>query len=239
MMAFNDILKEVFSQRGFDLTELQVKQFSSYKDLLIEWNEKINLTGITEPRDVAIKHFLDSVLLLDRFELISNSSVIDVGTGAGFPGFPLKIMKPDLNVTMLDSLNKRINYLKEVGNAINTDGISYVHGRAEDIGQDHQHREKYDYAVARAVANLSVLCELCMPFVKVGGYFIAYKGRDVDSEIQGSKKALRELGGEIYSVEEISLPLEEGERHFIIIKKTRPTPSKYPRKAGTPAKKPL
>lgn len=239
MIDIKMMIQQIFSESDCTLNEKQVEQFQLYNDLLLEWNEKINLTGITEPREVIIKHFLDSILINHHIKIDSGQKLIDVGTGAGFPGFPLKIMEPGLKLTLLDSLNKRINYLKEVGNAIGANDVMYVHGRAEDIGNQIVHREQYDFAVARAVANLSILLELCIPFVKVGGYFIAYKGRDIEYEVISSKSALKELGAVIDKILKVNLPMNEGERHFIIIKKVRATPKKYPRKAGTPSKDPL
>ena len=230
------ILKELSSKININLNEDEISKFLLYKNLLQEWNEKINLTAIVEDKEIIIKHFIDSLTVMKY--IVENTSIIDVGTGAGFPGIPIKIVSNSTNVTLLDSLNKRINFLNEVINSCNLNGIKAIHGRAEDFGKDKNYREKYDVAIARAVANLAVLAEFCLPFVKVGGRFISMKGSNIE-EIEESKKAIEVLGGEIESVEKILLPETDMERHIIVIKKIKNTPKEYPRKAGTPTNKPI
>ena len=211
------------------------KHFETYKDLLLEWNEKINLTAITDEDEIRLKHFADSLTVAEFIE--DNSKVIDVGTGAGFPGIPLKIYNNTLDITLADSLNKRINFLNEVIDKLELNNIKAVHGRAEYLGQDKQFREQYDIAISRAVANMSTLVEYLLPFVKVGGKAICMKGPNIEDELNTSKKAIKELGGEIEKIE--SFKLEDLERNIIIIKKVKTTPSIYPRKASIPLKKPI
>ncbi|MCX8128993.1 MAG: 16S rRNA (guanine(527)-N(7))-methyltransferase RsmG [Clostridia bacterium] len=219
------------------LTELQIENFMKYKDLLKEWNEKINLTAIEDDKDVMIKHFVDSLSILPYLEN-TNKKVMDVGTGAGFPGIPLKIVLSNLDITLFDSLEKRIKYLNIVIEELKLQGIRALHGRAEEYGMKQEYREKYDIVVARAVANLPVLLEYCLPFVKTGGIFIAMKGSNIE-EVDASAKALDILGGKLDSVKELTLPFSDMKRNIIIIKKLRQTPTKYPRKAGKPSKEPL
>lgn len=213
-----------------------VDKFFVYKELLKEWNEKINLTAIIEDNDIILKHFIDSLTIEEYIP--ENASVIDVGTGAGFPGIPLKIVRNDINLTLLDSLNKRLIFLDTVSQKLNLENTKIVHGRAEDTGKDVEHREKYDVATARAVANLSVLAEYCLPFVKVGGLFICMKGNNVE-EVEEAKKALEKLGGKIEKIEKMYLPNSDIERNIIIIKKIKNTPKEFPRKAGVPSKNPI
>lgn len=215
----------------------RVDKFFGYKDLLKEWNEKINLTAIEDDRDIIIKHFIDSASILPFIDNKS-SKVIDVGTGAGFPGIPLKIMLDDLKVTLLDSLDKRVKFLNEVIKDLKLGEITALHGRAEDFGVKEGHRENYDIVVARAVAALPVLLEYCLPFVKAGGKFIAMKGSNIE-ELDNSKKALDILGGKLEDVKEFDLPFSDMKRNIIIVRKFRQTPAKYPRKAGKPTKEPL
>ncbi len=228
---------------GKQLTDQQINQFIIYMELLKEWNQKINLTAIEDDKEIIIKHFIDSMSILPYVK-DEKQKVIDVGTGAGFPGIPLKIANPKLEVTLLDSLDKRIKFLNEVINAANISGqqdiseIKAVHGRAEDFGVNTLYREKYDIAVARAVANLPVLLEYCLPFVKINGYFIAMKGSNTE-EFENSSKALDILGGKIEKIEKLELPTTNMERNVVIIRKFRQTPTKYPRKAGKPSKEPL
>lgn len=231
-----DEFKKLFNDASLDVTEAEYKQFSSYADLLVEWNEKINLTAITDAEGIAIKHFLDSVLPLGMVEVKENASLIDVGTGAGFPGIPMKIMRPDIKLTLMDSLQKRVNFLSEVCDNL---GISAdcTHERAEDSGMGEK-REKFDYATARAVARLSVLCEYCLPFVKVGGAFIALKGADCEEEIRTAYTAIKTLGGKTEKVIEYTLPTGD-KRTLVIIRKIAPTPKSYPRPKGKMNKKPL
>lgn len=237
-------LTEICEKINIDITDKQVSQFSTYYEMLIEKNKVMNLTAITEKEDVIVKHFIDSVAIipyLKEKQILSGKdiSIIDIGTGAGFPGIPLKIMLPDVNVTLLDSLNKRVGFLNEVINELDLKKISAIHGRAEDIAVDNTHREKYDLCVSRAVANLSTLSEYCLPFVKVGGYFISYKAGDSEEEINKSKNAIKLLGGKINKVEDFILPESDACRVFVMIKKLESTNKKYPRKAGVPSKKPL
>jgi len=228
--------KELFDKIEINLTQNMFDNFNTYQKELIEWNNNINLTTITEDNEVWLKHFVDSCTISKYIK--ENDSVIDVGTGAGFPGIPVRIIK-DIKITLLDSLNKRINFLNEVCDKCNLKDVNTVHGRAEDFGKDKKHREQYDIATARAVANLSTLLEYCLPFVKVNGSFICMKSSDCDEEINDAKYALEELGGKIEIIEDITLPDSDIKRKIIVIKKTKPTPSKYPRKAGIPAKQPI
>ena len=234
-----DILKEGSKAMGVELSEKQVQQLIQYKELLLEWNEKINLTAITEERDVMIKHFLDSLSCVKASPLKDGVKIIDVGTGAGFPGIPLKVYYPDIQLTLLDSLNKRINFLKEVCQTLELNNVEFLHGRAEDYGNNKNYREKYDFAVARAVAGLNSLAEYCMPFVKVGGFFIAQKGPNIEEEIKQGQRAIKTLGGEIVEKIDIPLPFSDITHNIVIIKKLKQTPTIYPRKAGTPTKSPL
>ena len=218
-------------------TEFQLKQFRMYFEMLVEKNKVMNLTGITEWDEVLEKHFLDSISLIRAIDLNQNLTVMDMGTGAGFPGIPLKIAFPNLQVTLADSLNKRVLFLQEVIDALKLEGIEAIHGRAEDLARDKKYRESYDLSVSRAVANLSTLSEYCLPFVKIGGQFISYKSGEIEEEVAASKSAVFLLGGKIN--ETVKFELGESGRSFIIIDKVKGTPKAYPRKAGTPSKKPL
>ena len=229
-------LKE--SAKGFnvDLNDKMIEQFMTYKILLKEWNEKINLTAIVEDKEIVIKHFIDS-LTIEKY-IPKGAKVIDVGTGAGFPGIPLKIVREDIEVVLLDSLNKRINFLNEIINKCELKNIKTVHGRAEDLAHIPEYREKFDISTARAVANISTLSEFCTPFLKVGGTFICMKA-DAEKEMKEAKRALEILGMKQVDIEYIKLSEIDADRTIILYKKEKNTPSKYPRKAGTPAKEPL
>lgn len=219
------------------INDEQIKKFMNYMNLLLEWNEKINLTAITQPDEVKLKHFVDSLTVLKYIN--DDDKVIDIGTGAGFPGIPLKIMNENTKITLLDSLNKRINFLNIVIETLNLRNIQAIHGRAEEIARNKLYREKYDVAVSRAVANLSTLTEYMLPFVKVGGKCICMKGANVNEELERAQNAIKELGGEIERVDNFYLSDNDNERNIIVIKKVKETNPKYPRKAGMPSKEPL
>lgn len=233
-----NLLTEGADALGVPLSEKNEEKFSAYTRLLLEWNKKINLTSVTDEKEIIIKHYLDSLSLGSAVDL-KGKTLIDVGTGAGFPGIPLKILREDLAVTLLDSLEKRVRFLNEVIGCLSLDGIEAIHGRAEDYGVKQEYREKYDYATARAVAELSVLCEYCLPFVKPGGLFIAMKGPSAETELQEAGKAISILGGRLEDVEKLVLPFSDYERTIILIRKCRHTPAGYPRKSGKPTKSPL
>lgn len=236
-MNFKEELVSVFDKYDISLTNKQIEQFETYYNLILEWNEKINLTSITEQRDVIIKHFLDSVLICDNFK--DNSTLIDVGAGAGFPSIPLKIVRPDLQVTMVDGLNKRILFLNEVINKLNLSGITAIHERCEILAHKSEFRECFDYCVARAVAELNVLTEYCLPFVKLFGYFIAYKSKNVNEEIVNSKKAVELLGGKITDIKSFNIDEINAERNFVFTQKKFKTPVKYPRGQNKPRINPI
>ena len=218
-----------------NLSNEQIEEFKTYYKLLIEWNKKINLTAITEEEEVITKHFADSLSILKYIP--DNSKVIDVGTGAGFPGVPIKIANESLQITLLDSLNKRLLFLDEVIKELGLKDIKTIHGRAEEIAHNKDHREQYDIAVCRAVAKLNVLAEYMLPYLKVGGTFICMKGPNINEEIESSMKAIKLLGGRIEKIE--SFELDENQRNIIIIKKEKNSPKNFPRKAGTPSKSPI
>lgn len=238
-MIFRDALVQAASEYSLLLTEEQITSFTQYFEMLIEWNEKMNLTAITDPTEVAVKHMIDSLSCYDEAIFKKGAKIIDVGTGAGFPGLPLKIFRPDLKLTLFDSLNKRILFLKEVAHKLGINDIEFVHSRAEDGGRNKQHREQYDIVVSRAVARLSVLSELCLPFVTVGGFFIALKGSQYSQEIKESTSALRLLGGEIAKIENIKLPGLDDVRAVVYVKKIKKTLPIYPRRPGVVEKNPL
>ena len=220
-----------------ELPQTAPDKLDRYAQLLVEWNEKMNLTAITEPKDIVLKHFVDSLLLLKAVELPQGASLIDVGTGAGFPSMPVKIAREDLAVTMLDSLNKRLNFLREVNSSLELD-CQFIHSRAEDGGRNKQLREQFDFATARAVANLRDLSEYCLPYVKKGGAFISLKGPDIEEEVESSKKAIAAMGGKVEKVLHFTLPDESG-RSIIIIRKISQTPPRFPRTAAKMAKNPI
>ena len=233
--------KHGLEELNITLTDEQVEQFLQYYEMLVEKNKVMNLTGITEYEEVIQKHFLDSLSLIRVIPDIASQklTVIDLGTGAGFPGIPLKIAFPELEITLMDSLNKRILFLQEVIDALGLKKVSAVHGRAEEMASNATHRQQYDLCVSRAVSNLAVLTEYCLPFVKKGGLFVSYKSADSDAEIQEGKKAISILGGKLTSVDKFQLPDSDLRRALVCIKKVKDTPKKYPRKAGTPEKLPL
>ena len=232
---FDEKLKEL----RIELNENMKNQFDRYYELLVEWNKVMNLTGITEYEEVNEKHFIDSLSIVKVIDINKIDNIIDIGTGAGFPGIPLKIAFPHLKVTLLDSLNKRIKFLNAVIDELNLNHIETIHGRAEDYAKKTEYRENYDLCVSRAVANLSTLSEYCVPYVKVGGLFISYKSGDIEEEIVKSKPAIKILGAEIENVIKFKLPGTDIHRSFVKIKKLSTTKKKYPRKAGLPAKEPL
>ncbi len=234
-----EYIKDEFEKIQISLTAQQTEQFYKYYELLTEKNKVMNLTAITEFQDVVRKHFIDSLMVKEVLVLKENASLIDVGTGAGFPGIPLKIVYPHLELVLLDSLNKRVQFLNDVINQLKLQKISAVHGRAEDIAKRLDYREQFDYCVSRAVANLASLSEYCLPFVKVGGSFIAYKSEKVEEEIKSAARAIELLGGQISVKKEFMIPGTELYRCILNIWKESGTPGKYPRKAGKPLKEPL
>lgn len=224
---------------GISLSEKQLDQFLTYYHMLIEKNKVMNLTAITEFEEVLQKHFLDSLSVVKAYGLSGRESMIDIGTGAGFPGIPLKIAFPEMKIILLDSLNKRLVFLNEVIEELGLENIETIHGRAEDFGKDQKYREQFDLCLSRAVANLSTLSELCLPFVKRGGYFISYKSGQVDEEVQDAKRAIQLLGGKNTRLEKFALPNSDISRSFVVISKGISTPDNFPRKPGIPAKKPI
>lgn len=226
-MEFNEKFLTELNNRNMNLTEDKIEKFHIYMKLLLEWNEKINLTAITEEDEIITKHFIDSLTISKYIK--DTDRIIDIGTGAGFPGVPLKIERDNNEIVLMDSLNKRIKYLEDVIEKLELKNITAVHGRAEEFGIKGEYREKFDIATARAVANLPVLLEYCLPFVKVGGYFLCMKGPDVEEEVNAAKKALEVLGGKI---EKIEIPFDDIRHSIIVIKKVASTPKKYPRNAG-------
>lgn len=235
----SEIFESKMNALGIVLTDVQKQQFDKFYELLVEWNRVMNLTGITEYEEVNEKHFVDSVSLVKAIDIDKVQTVIDIGTGAGFPGIPLKIAFPHLKVVLLDSLNKRINFLNVVINELGLTDIKTIHGRAEDYAKQAEYREQFDICVSRAVANLSTLSEYCIPYVKVGGMFIPYKSGEIDEEVQQAKKAIQILGGKLEEVIKFQLPDTEINRSFVKINKTQNTAKKYPRRAGLPTKEPL
>lgn len=231
--------EEELQKLNITLTEYQKEQFDRYYQMLVEWNKVMNLTGIIDYDEVNLKHFTDSLTVVRTLDLNEICSVIDIGTGAGFPGLPIKIAFPNIKVVLLDSLNKRIKFLDAVAEELNLTGIETLHGRAEDYAKKKEYREQFDLCVSRAVANLSTLSEYCIPFVKKNGYFVSYKSGSSDEEIKQSEKAVNILGGEIIKVDKFLLPGTDMGRSLVNIKKLRNTPLKYPRKAGIPSKEPL
>ncbi|HLR34644.1 MAG TPA: 16S rRNA (guanine(527)-N(7))-methyltransferase RsmG [Tissierellales bacterium] len=234
-----DTLIEGVDELNLSISNDEIEKFIIYKKLLKEWNEKINITAITRDEEIDIKHFLDSLTPLSTKLFDDSIKIIDVGTGGGFPGIPLKILENDIKLVLLDSLNKRIKFLNEVINQLNLKDVKTFHGRAEDFGKDPVYREKFDISISRAVASLNILSEYCLPFVKIGGYFIAMKGSSIDEEVDEAVNAIETLGGRIEEKQFITLPNSNIEHSLIIIKKIKPTPKKYPRMAGSPKRMPL
>lgn len=234
---FKEKLKECANAVGVDVDDNMLEQFYKYKGLVVDWNKNINLTAITDDLEFIVKHFVDSITINKYIE--KDNEIIDIGTGAGFPGIPLKILNKDNKIVLFDSLNKRLKVLEDIIEKINLENVELIHGRAEETFKNVKYREKYDIAVSRAVASLDVLVELMLPSVKLGGRCICMKGNNAETEIDQANRAIKELGGEIEKVEKITLPELNLERNIIIIKKVKQTPKKYPRKPGTPQKSPI
>lgn len=237
MLNQDDYLKEMLAGYGIDINADMAEKFKKYSELLLEWNQKINLTAITDPKEIVIKHFVDSLLLSSAID-IQDQTIVDIGTGAGFPGIPLKIARPKIKLTLLDSLNKRLIFLKEVINNLTLDNVSIIHARAEDGAREKNLRENFSIATSRAVASLPALLEYTLPYVKVGGIFAAMKGPNADEEVEASQNALDILGGELKEIKKYVLP-DGSMRNIVIIKKVKKVPSKYPRRGVKISKKPL
>ncbi|MEC1717262.1 16S rRNA (guanine(527)-N(7))-methyltransferase RsmG [Schinkia azotoformans] len=226
-------------EKGISLSSRQLEQFDLYYNTLVEWNEKMNLTSITDKPEVYLKHFYDSITAAFYFDFTKEYKICDVGAGAGFPSIPLKICFPHLSISIVDSLQKRITFLNELASTLQLDQVTFYHDRAETFGKRPEIRESYDIVMARAVARMSVLSELCIPLAKVGGYFIGMKGANLAEELDAGKKAIEVLGCKVESIHNFQLPIENSERNIVILKKERKTPNKYPRKPGTPNKTPI
>lgn len=237
--TMSQIFENKLNALGITLTDEQRQQFVKFYELLVEWNKVMNLTGITEYEEVNEKHFVDSVSIVKAIDINKVETVIDIGTGAGFPGIPLKIAFPHLKIVLLDSLNKRINFLNTVIDELGLTDIRTIHGRAEDFAKQAEYREQFDLCVSRAVANLATLSEYCIPYVKKDGMFVPYKSGEIDEELEQSKKAVHILGGKLEDVVKFQLPGTEIGRSFVVIKKVQNTAKRYPRKAGLPSKEPL
>jgi 16S rRNA (guanine527-N7)-methyltransferase len=234
-----EMFQTSLKEKGIELSEKQLAQFETYFNLLVEWNEKMNLTAITEKEEVYLKHFYDSVTAAFYFDFKRDITVCDVGAGAGFPAIPLKICFPEIKLTVVDSLNKRIGFLEHVANELGLENVSMYHDRAETFAHKQEFRQQFDLVMARAVARLSVLSELCLPLVKKGGHFLGMKGANLPGEVRDGEKAVQLLGGKIQDIYSFSLPIEESERNIVIIEKVKETPKKFPRKPGTPNKSPI
>ncbi|MED3561123.1 16S rRNA (guanine(527)-N(7))-methyltransferase RsmG [Bacillus xiapuensis] len=231
--------ESMLGEKGITLSSRQLEQFETYYETLVEWNEKMNLTAITEKSDVYLKHFYDSITAGFYYDFTKTFHLCDVGAGAGFPSIPLKIAFPQIKVTIVDSLNKRISFLNHLANVLKLENVQFIHDRAETFGVNPHYRESFDVVTARAVARMSVLSELCLPLVKVGGHFIAMKAAHAKEELEAGQKAITTLGGKLENVFTLTLPMEESERNILVIKKEKQTPKKYPRKPGTPGKMPI
>ena len=238
-MAEKSKFEEEIEKFNINLTEHQKEQFDRYYEMLVEWNNVMNLTGITDYDEVNLKHFTDSLTLVRNIDMNKIDAVIDIGTGAGFPGLPIKIAFPHIHVVLLDSLNKRIKFLNAVIEELDLADVETLHGRAEDYAKKEEYRGQFDLCVSRAVANLSTLSEYCIPFIKIDGLFISYKSTKIDKEVKEAGTAVSLLGGRIEEKKELILPGSDIPRSFILIRKQRPTPAKFPRKAGLPSKEPL
>ncbi|WP_404450737.1 16S rRNA (guanine(527)-N(7))-methyltransferase RsmG [Virgibacillus necropolis] len=234
-----DLFVHELEQKGIKLNDRQIEQFDIYFRTLVEWNEKMNLTALTEQKDVYLKHFYDSITAAFHYDFTKEVHICDVGAGAGFPSIPLKICFPHINVTIVDSLQKRIVFLNQLATNLDIDQVAFYHDRAENFGKNSKFREKYDIVTARAVARMSVLCELCLPLTKKNGKFIAMKAAQTSEELKDAEVAIEVLGGKLNAVHNFTLPEEDSERSIIIIDKKRKTPNKYPRKAGVPNKTPI
>lgn len=238
-MEFYELMKTASEEAGLKLSEHQYEQFIKYMKLLQEWNEKVNLTAIIEDEDIIKKHFIDCIKAFKSKPIKSAKTIIDVGTGAGFPGLPIAIMSPDTKVTLLDSLNKRVNFLNTVVSELALKNVITIHSRAEDGARKIELREKFDVATSRAVANMAVLSEFCMPYVKVNGHFVALKGPSVDEELKGGKAAIKILGGELQGIVEVSIENTDLRHNIVEVKKIKSCSKLYPRKAGSINKDPL
>ena len=234
---FSEKIKEYMNKINIEISDKQIEKFFDYMNLLLEWNEKINLTAITEPEDIILKHFVDCATILKYIK--DEDKIIDIGTGAGFPGIPLKILNEKLDITLMDSLNKRINFLNEIINKLDLKNIVAIHARAEELARNKEYREKFDIATSRAVANLSTLSEYMLPFVRKDGMVISMKGSNIGEEVKNAKKAIKILGGEIEKIDNFNLANTNNIRNIITIKKVVKTPKEFPRKAGKPSKEPI
>ena len=238
-MQYFNMLNEACQRMGLSFDESKYNKFIKYKDLVKEWNEKINLTAITDDEEIIKKHFIDSIKVYKCDYVKNAKSIIDIGTGGGFPGIPMRIVKEDSSIVLLDSLNKRINFLNEVIEQLNLPDIRTIHGRAEDFAQTPEYRQKFDLAVSRAVANLTVLLEFCLPYVKVGGCFVALKGPAIEEELKDAEVALKVLGGKVEEIIEVDIEGSDLKHNLLVVKKIKDTPKKYPRKAGMVTKNPI
>ncbi len=225
------LFKDGISALSDNISDAQLESFEKYSELLVEWNEKINLTAVTDPDGISVKHFLDSILPIYHIDFDNCKEIADIGTGAGFPGIPIKIMRSDLKLTLVDSLNKRIKFLNTVADEIGLDNTICIHSRAEELGKNKNYREKFDAVVSRAVANMTVLCEYCLPFVKTGGMFVALKAENAKEELDSARAMIGTLGGRVEDVISAPLPMSDITRTLIVVRKVEPTPTKFPRRA--------